>query len=269
MKKLLSSLLLLAAAVSCSTNKQSKALVLYYSQTGATRAVAEEIARMTGADIESIDVVQPYDGTYQETILRCNEERANGVLPELAPLKSDLSDYDLIFLGYPIWYGSCAHPVLSLLKSTEVGEKTIVPFCTFGSGGLESSYSDIEKHWPEAKLKDGFGIRNARIANAAKELERFLISGGFVEGEAQVLPEFPEQQAVGEAEIAIFNAACSSYPMPLGSPISYACRTTAEGSEYLFGAVSPGRDGSSTSSQIYVFVSNEEGSSPEFIKAVR
>ena len=121
-------------------------MVLYYSQTGATRAVAEEIARMTGADIESIDVVQPYDGTYQETILRCNEERANGVLPELAPLKSDLSDYDLIFLGYPIWYGGCAHPVLSLLKNTEVGEKTIVPFCTFGSGGLESSYSDIERY---------------------------------------------------------------------------------------------------------------------------
>lgn len=67
-------MLLLVAAVSCSTDKQSKTLVLYYSQTGATRAVAEEIARMTGADIESIDVIQPYDGTYQETIQRCNEE---------------------------------------------------------------------------------------------------------------------------------------------------------------------------------------------------
>ena len=188
--------LLLAAAVSCSTVKQTKTLVLYYSQTGAP-------------------------------------------------------------------------PVLSLLNSVNVGEKTIVPFCTFSSGGLESSYNDIKKSWPEAKLKEGFGIRNARIEKAAKELQRFLISGGFIEGEIQALPEFPEQQEVGEEQVAIFNAACSSYPMPLGSPVSYAARTTPEGTEYLFGAVNPGMDGNSSTSMIYVFESSEEGSSPEFIRAVR
>ena len=67
-------------------------MVLYYSQTGATKVVAEEIAKQMGADIERIDITQPYNGTYDETIQRCNEEKANGTLPELVPLKSKLSD---------------------------------------------------------------------------------------------------------------------------------------------------------------------------------
>ena len=108
-----------------------------------------------------------------------------------------------------------------------------------------------------------------QIMKVIKKLQRFLISGGFIEGEIQALPEFPEQQEVGEEQVAIFNAACSSYPMPLGSPVSYAARTTPEGTDYLFGAVNPGMDGNSSTSMIYVFESREEGSSPEFIRAVR
>lgn len=269
MKRVLTSLAVLAAAVSCSTNDQSKALVLYYSQTGATKVVAEEIAKQMGADIERIDITQPYNGTYDETIQRCNEEKANGTLPELVPLKSKLSDYDVIFIGYPIWYGTCALPMLSLIETVDVGEKIIVPFCTFGSGGLESSYIDIKKNWPNANIKDGFGIRNARISKAAKEVERFLITGGYKEGEIENLPDFPEQQEVGDAEIAIFNAACSSYQMPLGSPVSYASRKISDGTEFLYTAVSQGRDGNESYSKIYVFVSNEDGSVPEFTKVVR
>ena len=269
MKRILTSLALIASAVSCSTKDQSKALVLYYSQTGATQVVAEEIAKQIGADIERIDITQPYNGTYDETIQRCNEERANGTLPELVPLKSKLSEYDVIFIGYPIWYGTCALPMISLLETVDAGEKTIVPFCTFGSGGLESSYIDIKKNWPDANIKDGFGIRNARISKAAKEVERFLIAGGYKEGEVENIPEFPEQQEVGDEEIAIFNAACSSYPMPLGSPVSFASRETSDGTEFLYTAESQGRDGNKSYSKVYVVVGNEEGSVPEFTKVIR
>ena len=64
-----------------------KNLVLYYSQTGATEAVAQEIQSLLGADIESIEIQNPYSGTYGETIARVSQERENGTLPEVLPLK--------------------------------------------------------------------------------------------------------------------------------------------------------------------------------------
>ena len=82
-------------------SEEVKPLILYYSQTGATEAVAQELQTATGADIESIELVNPYSGTYDETIARVSQEMEDGVLPELNPLKSDLSKYDVIFLAYP------------------------------------------------------------------------------------------------------------------------------------------------------------------------
>ena len=120
-----------------------KNLVLYYSQTGATEAVAQEIQSLLGADIESIEIQDPYSGTYGETIARVSQERENGTLPEVLPLKSDLSKYDVIFLGYPIWFGTYAPPIASLVKEYDFAGKKIVTFCTFGSGGLDSSSKAI------------------------------------------------------------------------------------------------------------------------------
>ena len=64
-----------------------KNLVLYYSQTGATEAVAQEIQSLLGADIESIEIQNPYSGTYGETIARVSQERENGTLPEIRSFK--------------------------------------------------------------------------------------------------------------------------------------------------------------------------------------
>ena len=89
-------------AVSCGQNKPQKALVLYYSQNGATKTVAEAIAQALNADTEEIVAVNPYDGDFGATIARSQEERAQGILPEIEPTKANLKDYDVIFLGYPM-----------------------------------------------------------------------------------------------------------------------------------------------------------------------
>ena len=75
MKKIVLFAAMLIASVACSQSKAPKALVLYYSQTETTAMVAQEISNLLGADIEEITLVNPYDGTYQETIARSNEER--------------------------------------------------------------------------------------------------------------------------------------------------------------------------------------------------
>ena len=263
---------LLAASLTlaaCTTGTQPKALVLYYSQTGTTKAVAEAIAAQTGADIVSFDVTDPYTGDFNETIARCMTERSEGFTPELAALDVNIEDYDTIFLGYPIWFGTYAPPVAALLQKVDFAGKTIVPFCTFGSGGLCESTADLKAALPDATVLDGYGVRTARVEAAPAEVGRFLTLGGFVEGEAEQYPDYSEQQPVTEAEAAIFDAACSGYQFPLGTPVTCGSRVTPDCTEYLFTAESTGMDGSKSTSKIYVIADRKDGRNPEFTMVTR
>ena len=259
----------MVVSASCSTTKEQKALVLYYSQTGGTKAVAEQVAALTGADIAAYDAVIPYDGTYDETIQRANDERASDTLPEITTLDVNVEDYDVIFIGFPVWYGTCALPTLSLINQIDLNGKTVVPFCTFGSGGLETSTATLKSAFPDANFIEGYGVRAARIDKVPVEVERFLAACGFIEGEVEVLGEFSEQKPVTEEEAAIFDAACSSYMMPLGTAVEACSRKASDRTEYIFVAEGQGFDGGVTRSKVYVTVENAEGSTPEFTKVVR
>jgi flavodoxin len=166
---------LLAMMACMTTASAQKVLVLYYSETGTTKTVAQELQKQLGADIEGIEAVEPYSGDFQATIQRGQREMQSGNWPALKALKSKLSKYDIIFLGYPIWFGTYANPIVTLVKGNDFAGKTVVPFCTFGSGGLNTSTDALKKALPKANIKPGYGVRTARVASAAKELNRFLI----------------------------------------------------------------------------------------------
>ena len=266
MKKLLLSI---AVAAVAATGYAQKKLVLYYSETGTTKTVAEELQKQTGADIEVIEAVKPYSGNFQETMQRGQREMQNGELPELKPLKSKLAGYDVIFLGYPIWFGTYAVPIATLVKENDFAGKTIVPFCTFGSGGLNTSADALKKALPKATIKEGYGLRTARVAAAAKELDRFLKENGYKKGKVEKLPEYSAQVPVTDVDKAIFDAACSSYQFPLGTPSTVGKRQTAESTDYKFTVKSRGFDGTESSSVIYVTVGKQQGAKPEFTQVVR
>ena len=266
MKKLLLSI---AMTAFITTGFAQKKLVLYYSETGTTKAVAEELQKQVGADIEAIEAVTPYSGNFQETIQRYQQERQNGETPALKPLKSKISDYDIIFLGYPIWGGIYAMPIMTLLKENDFAGKTIVPFCTFGSGGLNTSADALKEALPKATVKCGYGVRAARVAAAEKELDRFLKVNGYKEGSVSPLPEYSAQQPVTDADKAIFDAACSSYQFPLGTPQTVGKRATDDSDDYKFTVKSRGFDGKEATSTIYVTVGKTEGAKPEFTEVVR
>lgn len=246
-----------------------KKLVLYYSETGSTKAVAEELQKQLQADIEAIEPVKPYSGNFQETMQRGQREMQSGETPELKALKAKLSDYDVIFLGYPIWFGTYAVPIATLVKENDFAGKTLVPFCTFGSGGLNTSSDALKKALPKAKIQQGYGIRTARVAAAAKELDRFLKENGYKQGTVTPLPAYSAQQPVTEQDKAIFDAACSSYQFPLGTPQTVGKRTTDDSTDYMFTVKSRGFDGTESTSTIYVTVGKEEGAKPEFTQVVR
>ena len=266
MKKLLLSIAMTAFITNCFAQKQ---LVLYYSETGTTKVVAEELQKQIGADIEAIEVVTPYSGNFQETIQRYQRERQSGETPALKPLKSKISDYDVIFLGYPIWGGIYAMPIITLIKENDFAGKTIVPFCTFGSGGLNTSADALKEALPKASVKCGYGVRAARVAAVAKELDRFLKENGYKEGTVSPLPDYSAQQPVTEEDKAIFDAACSSYQFPLGTPQTVGKRTTDDGTDYKFIVKSRGMNGEEATSTIFVVKGKEQDAKPEFTQVVR
>lgn len=265
-------------AVSCGQKKETpkdespKYLVLYYSQTSNTKAVAEQIANLLNADIEEIVATQPYNGDFQATIERCIQERELGVKPEIQPLTADISQYDVIFIGYPVWFGTYAPPVAAWLDQADLSGKKVVPFCTFGSGGLESSAKDLAANQPNAEVLPGYGVRAARLDAMPKEVEEFLKAGGFIEGEYTPLPDFGEMHDVTADETAIFNTAVDGYPMLNAQAKSAAVRTIPNGTEYLFVAMDKPREAKADmppAGELQVYVTVVEGETPVFTKVIR
>ena len=260
-------------AVSCGPkNEAPKVLVLYYSQTSNTKAVAEEIATRLGADMEEIVPEIPYDGDFQATIERCMQEREQGVIPTIQPIKADIAQYDVVFIGYPVWFGTYAPPIAAFLDNVDLSGKKVVPFCTFGSGGLESSVKDLAEKQPGAEILPGYGVRAARLEAMPKEVDQWLMAGGFIEGEYTQLEEFPEQHEVNEEEAAIFDAAVDGYPMIHANATMASSRNIPDGTEYLFTAVDLPREDNPDmppAGEMKVYVTVAEGEAPVFTKVVR
>ena len=271
------------AAVSCGPKPETsndeaqkeetpKTLVVFYSQTSNTKAVATEIATKLGADMAEIVPVELYEGDFHATIERGKKELDEGVYPEIQPLTVNVADYDVVFLGYPIWFGTYAPPVFTFLDQVDLSGKKIVPFCTFGSGGLESSLKDLVSAEPEAEILPGYGVRAARLEAMPKEIDQFLKAGGFIEGEYAPLEEFPEQHPVTEEEAAIFDAAVGDYPMMHAKATTVASRALPDGTEYLFTAVDLPREDvpnmpPAGEMQVYVSVIGDE--TPVFTRVIR
>lgn len=277
MKKLLLLMFTCLFMVSCgSKNKevaqetvpQNTVLILYYSQTGATASVANQLKSCMDADIEEIICEEPYSGDFEATIERCKKEHEKGETPAIKPIKADVQKYDIIFLGYPIWFGTYASPIATLIGKTNFAGKMIVPFCTFGSGGLESSTKDLKSQLPTAVIMEGFGIRNARLKYLQEELDDFLKSNGYVQGEVEEKADFKMQDELTELDKNVFHEACDGYPFPLGTPTSVSKRNTSKGTEYRF-MTRNSDDVTEAQMTVFVELRNEKGAKAEFTKIIR
>ena len=245
-------------------NAAKKVLVLYYSVTNTTKQVAEYIQQKTNADIEAIQTVEEYPTDYQELLQRSGKEREANLLPELKPFAHNLADYDIIFLGYPIWFGTYAQPVKTILANDALKGKTIVPFCTSGSSGIKQSAGDLAQAVEGVQIPESFNVRASLMDKMmVPTVDRVLISLGLMEGENEVLADFSAQQDPTAEEAAIFDAALSTYPMMKGSKVvSVGSRTTSKGTDYKF--VAEGGMGG----QMDVYVTKENGDETPYFTAV-
>ena len=147
---------------------------------GNTAKMAQWIQEYVGGDIFPIIVTDLYPDNYEECMDRAADEKAQNARPELAGHLDNMDDYDVIFLGFPNWWSTAPMPVLSFIESYDLSDKTIVPFCSHGTGGIARSVRDITDDLPDSvKVLEPIGIYRADINQAQPEIDEWLKQLGF------------------------------------------------------------------------------------------
>lgn len=123
--------------------ENKKVLIAYYSWSGNTKKVAEEIKEKTNGTLFRIETVNPYPSEYRATTEQAKKEINNGFRPELKQKIPDLSQYDLIFIGSPNWWGTIAPAISSFLAASDLSNKIVIPFITHGGGGEQNTIKDL------------------------------------------------------------------------------------------------------------------------------
>ena len=139
--------------------EENRMLVVYFSATGNTKSMAETIAEVTGADIYEIVPEDPYtseDLNYSDDNCRANQEMNDeSARPAIAGEIENIDEYDTIFLGYPIWWGTMPRIINTFLDTYDLSGKTIMPFCTSGGSSVSTSVTDIRNICEDSEVMDG------------------------------------------------------------------------------------------------------------------
>ena len=248
----------------------SKSLVVYYSQTGATKKLAEIFQKARNADVFEIAPVTPYPSTYDSTIAAVGAQRESKQWPALVNAKADLAKYDTVYLGYPIMFGSFAPPVYTFLDSNDLSGKVVVPFCTYGSGGRKASAAELKTLEPNANVTLAYGISNKRITAengaevATKEVEGFFADLATGKTDEMLMGGFTDQRPLTAEDSAVFATATKDYAYLKLKPLSVATQVVA-GMNYLFVCTTSGFNRPPTETMVKIFKPLPGRGEPELI----
>lgn len=151
-----------------------KILVTYFSYSGNTYEIANQIQKSAGGYIFEIQTVKPYPDYYDEVVKQAKQELVSGYLPELKTEIENIGSYDLVFIGYPNWCNTIPAPVRTFLSEYDLSGKTIVPFCTHAGSGLGRSVTDISKLCPKSTILAGIAIWGSDAKTAQNEVSEWL-----------------------------------------------------------------------------------------------
>ena len=144
--------------------------------TGNTKIVADYISEITGADQFEI-VTHKYDGmAYTPLIELAKEEARKGELPPYEGSAPDLSQYDTVFIGGPVWWGTYPQVMFTLFRDIDLSGKTVIPFTTHEGSGLANCVDDVKKAFPKATVTKGFSIYGHEVRSGKAKVEKWLKS---------------------------------------------------------------------------------------------
>lgn len=155
-------------------------LVAYFSMSGNTRLIAQDIQRMTGGDIFEIKAVGEYGPDFDSAVEQAREESRNGARPELRAKVADMQDYDVVFVGFPNWVGTMPMAVFSFLEQHDFTGKILVPFCTHGTGGIGNTISDLKKLNLHAEIREHIDFYRNDVKNAEEPVRNWLRELGYL-----------------------------------------------------------------------------------------
>lgn len=155
--------------------KEQKVAVVYFSGTGNTREVANVLAKEAEADIFEIIPENMYtadDLNYNDDKCRVNQEmNDDSARPAISNDLSVVSEYDVIYLGYPIWWGTAPRIIQTFIENYDISGATVYMFCTSGGSGIESSISDLQMLYPDINIVDGKRLNDATETDIREWIE--------------------------------------------------------------------------------------------------
>lgn len=156
----------------------SRTLVVYFTRSGNTRVIAEQLQRDLGAHLFEIKAASPYPADYEETVARATQERQAGTEPVLKDTVSGLESYDIVFLGMPIWGGSAPAMIRSFLSAHDLSGKTVRPFITHGGYGPGNSLSVLRQGAPGARILEPFVLEADQERRTMNQVRTWLAASG-------------------------------------------------------------------------------------------
>jgi flavodoxin len=163
------------------TSATRRVLVAYFSWSGNTRGIANQIHKIVGGDLFQIVSVDQYPSDYDETVKQARRELDAGYRPKLKSEVESIGSYDVVFIGYPNWCGTIPRPVASFLSKCDSSGKTIAPFCTHEGSRLGRSVEDIAKLCPQSNVLEGLAVRGGDVGHAQNRVSEWLRKIGMME----------------------------------------------------------------------------------------
>lgn len=151
-----------------------KVLIAYFSYTGNTETIANYIEQETGGKLFKIKTVKSYSDDYDKRTEEAKEEQNNNARPGLSTHVDNMDKYDVVFLGYPIWWGTMPMAMFTFLEEYNFSGKTIIPFCTHEGSALGRSEDDIASLCPDSTMLDGLAIRGSSVDGAENEVKEWI-----------------------------------------------------------------------------------------------
>ena len=146
-----------------------------YIEKGNTEIVAEYIQELTGADLFKVERKTPYSKNYRICIQEAQDEQRRNEKPELVRYLDNISEYDVVYIGGPIYWGTLPQPMFTQLEKLNFTGKIIMPFSTHEGSGLANIVSDIKKYAPNANIKSGLSIVGSTVHNSKPRIEKWII----------------------------------------------------------------------------------------------
>mgnify|MGYP001668250984 CR=1 FL=1 len=141
---------------------------------GNTKVAARMIQEITGADMFELEPVTPYSPDYSQCIEEARQDQRRDARPELKAYPEHLEDYDVVYIGYPNYWGTMPMAVFTFLERAGLAGKVILPFCTHEGSGMGKSEKDIQRLCPQAKLKKGLAIHGAKVKESKAAIQSWI-----------------------------------------------------------------------------------------------